>query len=268
VSSAITGLAFAAAATDSYVGGLTISGFKGTAIAATNAKVTVQANTLSGNKTGISLSASPDSLIGGSEAATGNMLSGNTVGIALSGACTGTVVDRNTLNGNATGVSLSNATGVQVGVVGNTIVGSTRYGVQAVGGLAGSFVQANAITGTTLYGVFLNGAANLLVTGNTITDGKPQGAGMYAIGTLTNTLVQGNAIRNNRGSGVLLDNARGITIGLTAGGAGVANTIVNNSGFGLRALGVSTGSAVRKNIISGNNVNVQISAAKGLVYVP
>ena len=268
VSSTITGLAFATTASDSYVGTLTISGFKGIGIAATNAKVTLQSNTLTGNKTGISLSASPASLIGGSDAAMGNMLSGNNVGIALAGACTGTVVDRNMLSGNGVGVSLSNATGVQVGVVGNTIAGSTSYGVQATGSLAGSFVQANAITGTTFYGVYLSNAANLMVMGNTISDGKPQGAGLYAVGTLTNTVVQGNTIRNNRGSGVLMDNARGITIGLTAGGAGVANTIVNNSGFGLRAWGTSTGSAVRRNIISGNNVDVQIAAAKGLTYVP
>ena len=265
VSSAITGLAFAAAASDSYVGGLTISGFKGIGIAATNAKVTVQANTLTGNKTGISLVASANSLIGGSDAAMGNMLSGSNVGIAVSGACTGTVVDRNLLNGNGTGVSLSSATGVRIGVLGNTITGSTSYGVQATGSLAGSFVQANAITGTTFYGVYLNNAANLMVMGNTVSDGKPQGAGLYAVGTLTNTVVQGNTIRNNRGSGVLMDNARGITIGLTAGGAGVANTIVNNNGFGLRAWGTSTGSAVRGNIISGNNVDVQIAAAKGLL---
>jgi hypothetical protein len=268
VSAAITGLAFAAAASDSYVGGLTITGFKGAGIAATNAKVTVQSNTLTGNKTGISLTASPASLIGGSDASMGNMLSGNNVGIALAGACTGTVVDRNMLSGNGIGVSLSNATGVQVGVVGNTIAGSTSYGVQATGSLSGSFVRSNAITGTTFYGVYLSNAANLMVMGNTISDGKPQGAGLYAVGTLTNTVVQGNTIRNNRGSGVLMDNARGITIGLTAGGAGVANTIVNNSGFGLRAWGTSTGSAVRRNIISGNNVDVQIAAAKGLIYVP
>ena len=165
-------------------------------------------------------------------------------------------------------MSLSNATGVQVGVLGNTIAGSTSYGVQATGSLAGSFVQVNTITGTTYYGVYLSNAAQLMVMGNTISDGKPQGAGLYAVGTLTNTVVQGNTIRNNRGSGVLMDNARGITIGLTAGGAGVANTIVNNSGFGLRAWGTSTGSAVRRNIISGNNVDVQIAAAKGLTSVP
>jgi len=41
------------------------------------------------------------------------MLSGSNVGIAVSGACTGTVVDRNLLNGNGTGVSLSSATGVE-----------------------------------------------------------------------------------------------------------------------------------------------------------
>lgn len=268
VSSAITGLAFATAASDSYVGGLTISGFKGIGIAVTNAKMTLQSNMLTGNKTGISLSASANSLIGGSDAAMGNMLSGNTVGIALSGACTGTVIDHNMFSGNGVGVSLSNATGVQVGVAGNTIAESTSYGVQATGSLAGSFVQANAITGTTFYGVYLRNATTLMVMGNTISDGKPQGAGLYAVGTLTNTVVQGNTIRNNRGSGVLLDNARGITIGLTADGAGVANTIVNNSGFGLRAWGTSTGSAVRRNIISGNNVNVQIAAAKGLTYVP
>jgi hypothetical protein len=268
VSSAITGLAFAAAASDSYVGGLTISGFKGIGIAATNAKVTLQSNTLTGNKTGISLAVSVNSLIGGPDAAMGNMLSGNKVGIALSGACTGTVVDRNTLYGSSIGVSLANATGVRIGILGNTIAESTSHGVQASGNLAGSAVQGNAITGTTLYGVFLNGAANLLVTGNTITDGKPQGTGLYATGTLTNTFVQGNMIRNNRSSGVLLNNARGITVGLTDSGAGTANTIMNNSGFGLRALGTSTGSAVRKNIISGNYVNVQISAARDLVYVP
>ena len=268
VSSAITGLAFAAAASDSYVGGLTISGFKGIGIAATNAKVTVQSNTLTGNKTGISLTASAASLIGGSDAVMGNIFSGNNVGIALWGACAGTVVDRNTLNGSSIGVSLANATGVKIGIVGNTIAASTSHGVQASGNLAGSVVQGNAITGTTLYGVFLNGAANLLVTGNMITDGKPQGMGLYATGTLTNTLVQGNMIRNNRGSGVLLNNARGITVGLTANGTGTANVIVNNSGFGLRALGTSTGSAVRKNIIASNYVNVQVSAAKGLVYVP
>lgn len=268
VSAAITGLNFAAAATSSYLGGLTVSGFKGIGIAATNAKVTVQGNTLTGNKTGISLVGSPASLVGGADAALGNMLTGNTVGIALSGACTGTVVDRNVMKNNAVGVSLTNATGARIGVVGNTIAASTSHGVRASGNLTGTIVQANAISGTTLYGIFLTSAVNLMVTGNTITDGKPQGSGLYATGTLTGALVQGNMISLNRGNGVLLDNARGITIGLTAAGTGSANTIANNGGFGLRAFGISTGSAVRKNVISGNTVNVQITAAKDLIYVP
>jgi len=180
----------------------------------------------------------------------GNVYTVTSVGDSGPGSLRQAIVNANTHSGPDTiqfaivgankAITLSSALPAITGVV--AIDGSTQAGVSVVGSR-----MSSAVTGL----AFAAAASE-----------------SYAVGTLPNTVVQGNTITNNRGSGVLMDNARGITIGLTAEGAGVANTIVNNSGFGLRAWGTSTGSAVRRNIISGNNVDVQIAAAKGLTYVP
>jgi nitrous oxidase accessory protein NosD len=82
-------------------------------------------------------------------------------------------------------------------------------------------------------------------------------------GIATGTRVQANTLRGN-GSGVMLIAARGVLVG------GVAdadrNTIVDNLGYGLFATGNSTGSAVQRNVISGNGRNVVTAKAFALAY--
>jgi parallel beta-helix repeat protein len=64
----------------------------------------------------------------------------------------------------------------------------------------------------------------------------------------------GSSIRSN-GTGLALDGARGISI--------TSNRVVSNTAFGLFAKGVSTGTNVTGNTISGNGTNIDTKAATG-----
>ncbi|MFM8705977.1 MAG: NosD domain-containing protein, partial [Planctomycetia bacterium] len=120
-----------------------------------------------------------------------------------------------------------------------------------------------------LVGIYLQNATGLAVggagVGNTIIGGLARGlysTGIYVTGISTLSRVQANTVSNN-GSGVMLVSARGILVGGTADAD--RNTITGNRGYGLFATGISTGSVVQRNAITGNGRNVLTARAFGLL---
>ena len=72
---------------------------------------------------------------------------------------------------------------------------------------------------------------------------------------------------SNGGDGVTIIGSRNATVGGIASGAG--NQIVSNSGFGLLAAGVCTGTLVQSNMIAVNSEgNVNISRSHGVTFRP
>ena len=165
----------------------------------------------------------------------------------------------------------------QGGSTGSTIrtfalIGNGRGITFQPGNYAGTAVRANTIAASGQIGVSLNAARGLSLggaaagEGNEITAGaaaRAYATGVFAQGNLAGTQVTGNAIALNSGTGVILSGARGIQIG---GGPG--NAITTNGGWGLVASGLSTGSVVAGNTISGNTLGqVNVRRARGLRVV-
>jgi hypothetical protein len=138
--------------------------------------------------------------------------------------------------------------------------------------MTGSVVQNNTLDANGRAGVSLNAATGLLVggitanTGNRIINATAWGAysvGVEATGKLTGTRLQGNLVSGNAGSGVVLIAAQGLTVGGTH--PATRNVIQANLGNGLVASGVSTGSLVQGNAISGNRAgDLNTKMAKNL----
>lgn len=271
------GFSFAAAAAQSSVTGLTITGFKGSGVFVAAAGITVQANTLVGNGRGLTLAAVAGGLIGGPQAADSNTIRANAVGLFAGAACDGTVVQGNLVTRNTTGVFLAHVTGLSLGTAtaGNTISLNAVAGVFATGGLAGTTVQNNTIDGNGRFGVQLAAVTGLLLGGPGVSVGnqirsaanrRAQAVGVFASGGGMGTVVQGNTIAGFVGSGVVLGGVRGMTLGGASPSAG--NMVQDNGGFGLRASGDCTGSLVQGNTIQRNRFgNLNTRAARGLTVV-
>ena len=91
--------------------------------------------------------------------------------------------------------------------------------------------------------------------------------GLFVTGVVTGTQVLDNEISTNSGDGVMLVNAKRLTIGGIAPGAG--NGIVSNLGYGLYAFGICSGTVVQKNMIAANaKGNVNLSGSRGITYIP
>ncbi len=230
----------------------------------------VQANTVATNgDIGIAIDAGTNLTVGVPGA--GNTVTGNTnVGIGARGTQTGTRIRSNTVTTNPIGIGLDAATGLAVGGTaageGNTITGSTSYGLGAQGTSTGTTVYGNTMTANAM-GVGLSGAAGITIGGpaagqaNTIDANL--GIGLGATGTLTAATVRGNSLQNNTTDGVYLLAAQGLTVGGTA--AGESNTIDSNGSDGLEATGDSTGTTVLGNEIRFNTVHgVNLAAATNL----
>lgn len=260
----------------------------------------IRANTVTGNGSGLVLTAAKGLLTDG-----GNRFGANTsYGVLSQGDCTGSTVADNTIDANVVGVGLFDALGLAVNG-GNQLLGNTAHGVYALGDNAGTSVTGNTINGAGVgaYGVFLDGARGLMVGDshagdiNTISGCA---SGIYARGVLTGTTVVNNVISGCQ-SGIVLSAASGLVVrggnrsvgasafGLYASGdcngtsiegntfesnsSGVvldgakrlgvvnANRMVSNTSFGLYAKGDSTGTTVLGNIITGNLINIDTSAA-------
>jgi hypothetical protein len=240
----------------------------------------VLGNTISTNKTGISLTNAQNLFIGGVATAFKNTIAGNTeTGLLANGTLTGTMVRGNALTNNPIGVSLRDAQGLSVGTAetggGNTITGGTA-GVQAVGKLSGSSINGNVITGlptgirlinaagTATQPFFVGGATSQVGTGagNYVASTV---CGMYAGGPLTSTTVAGNTFvaSGSGGSGMVLDNATGLTVGGTT--ANLGNLLTASNGNGLWATGNLSGSGVYRNNIAGSQYGIALVNARTLL---
>jgi hypothetical protein len=230
----------------------------------------VQANTVATNSDiGIAIDAGTNLTVGVPGA--GNTVTGNTnVGIGARGTQTGTRIRSNTVTTNPIGIGLDAATGLAVGGTaageGNTITGSSSYGLGAQSTSTGTTVYGNTMTANAM-GVGLSNAAGITIGGpaagqaNTIDANL--GIGLGATGTLTAATVRGNSLQNNVTDGVYLLAAQGLTVGGTA--AGESNTIDSNGSDGLEATGDSTGTTVLGNEIRFNTVHgVNLAAATNL----
>ena len=230
----------------------------------------VQANTVATNgDIGIAIDAATNLTVG--VVGAGNTVNGNTnIGIGAQGGLAGTRIRANTVTNNPIGIGLDGATALAVGGVapgeGNTITGSSAYGLGAQNPSGGTTVYGNTMTANAV-GVGLSGAAGIAIGGplpgqaNTIDANT--GDGLQATGSLTGATVQGNSLETNGGDGVFLIAATGLTVGGT--GAGEGNTIDANASDGIEAAGDSTATVVLGNEIRFNGVHgVNLQGATGL----
>jgi parallel beta-helix repeat protein len=284
-------------------GGNTVSGWNiGMHVRNLSTGSVVRANTVTGNSSGLVLTAAKGLLADG-----GNRFGANSAfGVLAQGDCSASTVAGNTIDANVVGIALIDALGVAVNG-GNQVVGNTAHGAYVQGNAAGSSLTGNAINGAAVgaFGVFLDGAQGLMV-GDIPAGGLNTIAGcsngIYARGVLTGTTVVNNAITGNS-SGMVLLAATGLAVrggnrfigasafGLYASGdcdgttiegntfdsnsSGVvlegakrlsvvdANRMVSNTSLGLYAKGDSVGTVVLGNTITGNGLNIDTSAAVG-----
>ena len=220
-------------------------------------------------KVGIALQSAKNLTVGGLGEDSPNFISGSPVGLSASGTMTGTLVAFNEFSENTIGISLSKATGMTVG--GNTIDKSGNYGISVTGNNADTLIVDNTVTntegGVDEHGIYLNGARNVDVIGNSVSDSK--GAGIYVTGNTSGTAVQGNYLDGNR-FGLVLMNATNAVIGGL--GEDEGNTIVGGGSSitgdyrdGIYASGTLTGSSITGTDITNASTGVLLESAQGLV---
>jgi YVTN family beta-propeller protein/parallel beta-helix repeat protein len=231
----------------------------------------VEANQfLDNTKVGIALQSAKNLTVGGLGEDSPNVISGSPVGLSASGTMTGTEVVNNEFSDNVIGIALSKATGMLVG--GNTIDESAKYGISVTGNNAGTEIVDNTVTNTQgqpgyEHGIYLDGARNIDVIGNTVSDSK--GAGIYVTGNTLGTAVQGNSLDGNR-FGIALINATNAVIGGL--GEDEGNTIVGGGDSaagdyrdGIYASGTLTGSSITGTDITNASTGVLLESAQGLL---
>lgn len=208
--------------------GLSLTGWNGTAISVREAPLTLSAgnyigllpngSAMDGNGTGIYMTTSRDSTIGGTVPA-----------------------DRNVISGNEDGIWLSGTTGNQgVRIEGN------RIGTNA----AGTAARPNAGDGITVgsNGVLVGGStasAGNLISGNGW-DGLRVTARVTVLRNLIGTNAGGTGAIPNEGDGIQLATGPGATIGAASGDG---NTIAFNRGNGIDGW---AGTTIRRNAIHSN----------------
>ncbi|MFM8498201.1 MAG: beta strand repeat-containing protein, partial [Planctomycetia bacterium] len=163
---------------------------------------------LANTKVGIALQSAKNLTVGGFLGEdTANVIFGSPIGLSASGTMVGTEVVGNEFSDNTIGIALSKATGMVVG--GNTVDASGKYGISVTGNNADTLIVENTVTNTQgqpgfEHGIYLNGARNVDVIDNTVSESK--GAGIYVTGNTAGTVVQGNYLDGNR-FGIALINA-------------------------------------------------------------
>lgn len=113
-------------------------------------------------------------------------------------------------------------------------------------------------------GLALAGAAGTVASGNAITASRNWG--IYATGGLAGARLESNTITGTVLVGIYLQNATG----LTTGRAGAGNVITGGTARGLYSTGIyvtgiSTGSRVQANTVSGNGSGVLLVTARGIL---
>lgn len=250
----------------------------------------LQDNTITGNsRAGIRLAPSggslTDMLVGGTAATLGNRLSGNSSPespsdaelVVEQGTYTGTKVQGNEFTNAATAILLSGAQGITLGGstndLGNSVTGSTEWGLRATGTLTGSKAVSNTFTDNAV-GVRLENASGFALgdatVGNMITGGT---TGIVANGALGSTTVLSNTVSGPK-TGMRVIDAQGtsaaqpFTVGVvtsTAGSAG-GNRVIGTV-HGLHALGNLANTVIIGNIFRATGVNgnaAALSAATNL----
>jgi hypothetical protein len=242
----------------------------------------VLGNTISTNKTGISLTNVQNLAIGGVATAFKNTINSNAeAGLFATGTLTGTTFQGNSLTTNPLGVSLQDAQGLSLGGAaagaGNAIVGGTT-GVRAVGNLSSSVISGNAITGQTTGIQMINttgasSATPFFVGGAATTVGNGAGNyvastvhGLYAAGVMNHTTVAGNIFSASAagGNAMVLENATGLTVGGSAAGTG--NTLTAALGNGLWAAGHLVGSGFYKNTLTASRTGAVLINATNFLF--
>jgi|694.fasta_scaffold02663_17 parallel beta-helix repeat protein len=221
-------------------------------------------------KVGIALQSAKNLTVGGYGEDSPNFIGGSPVGLSASGTMTGTEVVFNEFFQNTIGIALSKATGMLVG--GNTIDESEKFGISVTGNNAGTVIFNNIVTNTEgqpgyEHGIYLDGAKNVDVIDNTVSDSK--GAGIYVTGNTLGTAVQGNYLDGNR-FGIAMINATNAVIGGL--GEDEGNTIVGGGDSaagdyrdGIYASGTLTGSSITGTDITDASTGVLLESALGLL---
>jgi hypothetical protein len=259
---------------------------------------------------GVVISGAPGNTIGGTATGNGNVISGNVAnGIEIIGAgATGNLIAGNFIGTNAVsaanvgngndGVVIAGAPGNTIGGttpgVRNVISGNLRNGVEVTGSaannnrIAGNYIGTNTSgtnplpngppspSQTAGFGVFLDGTAGGMASGNTIggttTDARnvisgnrnhgvliagPGASGNRVAGNYIGTTQAGTAPLANSPNGVVISNAPNNTIGGTTDVE--RNVISGNTQFGIVVQDLSaTG-----NLIAGNYIGTDFSGAAG-----
>ncbi len=161
---------------------------------------------------------------------------------------TGITLDSNSAPGNGGGglYSSDGAVTATDSTFNANSAGSYGGGVYISGGTA--TIESSKLSNNTAAvsggGIFTIGFGGLTIAANLITDNLGGGIDVQSY----DTLVQSNTIINNTGDGVRIDGASNNTIGTPDAG----NTITGNTGAGVSVVGYAFDNAIRGNVINSN----------------
>jgi FG-GAP-like repeat len=267
------GLVLAAGSNGSYVQGLILRDFQGTALTLQSDANQIRGNHLLANVgAGIAIAGGKNNVIGGSEAFERNWIAGNQqAGVAISGsAATGNQVRGNRIGTDLAGeAAQGNVVGIRIVDGANNVIG---------GGLAG---DRNLISGNSQDGIVLENTTGNQIRGNWIgtnltgTRAIANGVdGIYLFDSANNLIGgveagDGNLIAGQTsGNGIYLDGAasygnriHGNLIGTDITGqsklANLTGILIANAEANL----IGGATATLRNIISGNETGIAISGA-------
>jgi hypothetical protein len=186
-------------------------------------------------------------------------------GVWILGPSPGTVITASTFaaNGNS-GIQLSDGAKSSIlggsGTDANIVRDNAAFGITCSGDVAGSRVIGSFITGNAQYGMYINNARGLEVGGASPGEGNTIGLSVQGVvigGDLTNTRLRSNVVSGNPAGGIVMLEAMNLSVG---GG----NRVVQNTSYGIFALGVSTGSTIFGNELSGQSVGIWLHQASGI----
>ena len=235
----------------------------------------VRNNEIDGNGTGIKISDSSFAVIGGPAAHAANVITRQTkAGISLTGSKDVDVIANfigvdaeltTKFIGNKTD-GMAIVSSQRVNIAGNRISANTGNGISITTGSTAVTIAGNTIggvledgsdSGNVLDGVAINvSIGNSVGTGNVISHNRNGVSVTDARGTAaTGNKIVGSEIASNTQNGVLLAGGSGTTIGGTTDGT--QNTIISNTGDGIRLVkstktGAPTGHLIQGNFIGTN----------------
>jgi hypothetical protein len=185
---------------------------------------------------GVEIENSPGNRIGGAETGAGNVISGNAGGIYIQGAAaTGNRIQGNIVGPNSSGASGGGnfGDGIRIEAAAGNVIGGTDIS-------AGNLISANRANGVLM---LLAGAEDNRIEGNRIGSDI---SGATALGNLGSGVLLGLAAEQNSIGGVAPDSGNIIAFNRNNGvelavNAGVGNTILSNSIFANKKLGIDLG---------------------------